>query len=135
MSIASWLGESSLGISEEGGAVSVVVCSEVRFGGVASGITLGDRMPLRAATAGGKAGVKGLGVVGGEESIEVRDEMGEGSPLDLPDASVEQGLRPTITLVGTGEESSFAEVGSISSSSMIADVGPPLIVDLMISLA
>ena len=103
--------------------MSVVVCSEVRFGGVASGMTLGDRMPLRAATADGKAGVKGLGVVGGEESMEVRDEMGEGSPLDLPDAPVEQGLRPTITLVGTGEERSSIEVGFISSKSITSGGG------------
>ena len=132
MSIASWFGASSLGVSKEGGAVSAVVCSEVRFGGVASGITLGDRVPLRAAIADGKVGVKGLGVVGGEESIEVREEMGEGSPLDLPDASEEQGLRPKITLVGTGEESSFADVGSISSRSMTADKGLLLTEDLMI---
>ena len=109
--------------------------SEVRFSDVATETTMEDRMPLGEYTVGGKVGVKGLGVDGGEESMEVGGGLGEVSPLDLPDVPVEQGLRPTITLVGTSEESSFAEVGSISFRSMIADVGPPLIVDLMISLA
>ena len=74
--------------------------------------------------------MKGLGLVRGEESIVVGEGMGEGRPVDLPDASEEQGLRPTIPLVGIGEESSFADVGSISSSSMTAD-RDPLTEDLM----
>ena len=116
--------------------MSGVDFSVVRFSGVATETTLGDRMPLGVYTVGGKAGVKALGVEGGEEeSMEVGDELGGVSPLDLPDGPVEQGLRPTITLVGAGEESSFADVGSISSRSMTADEGPLLTEDLMISLA
>ena len=135
MSLVSWLGDLSLSVSEEDGGVRGVDFSEVRFSDVATETAMGDRMPLGEYTVVGKVGVKGLGVDGGEESMEVGGGLEEVSPLDLPDVPVEQGLRPTIAFVGTGEESSFAEVVSISSRSMIADVGPPLIVDLMISLA
>ena len=42
MSITFWLEASSLSVFKEGVVVSGAVCSEVRFGGVASRITLGE---------------------------------------------------------------------------------------------
>ena len=57
---------------------------------------------------------------GEEESIEIGAIVGEGGPLDLPDALVEPGLSPTIALVGIGVDSSSMEVGFNPSRSMIS---------------
>ena len=58
--------------------------------------------------------------------------MGEGGLLGLPDPA-EKGLRPKIPLVGIGEESSFADVGSNPSRSMTSGGDPLLTADPMLS--
>ena len=123
MSVASWeLWGLPLSASDVGVAVMGVVCSEIRcLSGVAAKTELGIGLSFEVlVTTSGKAGVKAFVVEGGEESIEIGDIVGEGGPLDLPDALVEPGLSPTIAFVGIGVDSSSMEVGFIPSRSMIS---------------